>query len=135
MIIFFVTLYIFVGYFFYLLLAPIKTLKIKSATVITKEINPGDLFVYKVDYCRYTNKGAIIYRTFHEINERNTITFPSVQTVTIVGCAATKIPLQTYKDSEVMPAGEYYMLVDVVFQINVLRTEHVVFRTDNFKIK
>ena len=121
----------FILYGNYLLFYPFKTLVVSEAKVVTKEIHTGDLFVYKVSYCKYTQSPAIVYRTFHKIDESRIETFPAVQTITVTGCNTTDIPLQTY---QIMQKGEYYMLVTVVFQLNPLRQEQIVFRTDNFKI-
>ena len=124
-------IFLFIGYVFYLMFYPVKTLVVNEARVITHEIKPGDTFVYNVDYCKYTTKPAIVYRTFHEINEQMIETFPSVQTISVPGCHSTHVPLQTNINT---PPGNYYLLVDVVFQVNPLQTQHVIFKTDNFKI-
>lgn len=123
---------IFVIYANYLILYPVKTLVVSSAVAVTKEIRAGDLFIYRIDYCKYTQAPAVVYRTFHMADESHIETFPSVETISVPGCNTTKVPLQTYFT---MPSGTYYLLVDAVFQVNVLRQEHVIFRTDNFTIK
>lgn len=126
-----ITLFFSLLYINYLLFYPVKTLEIKNATVMTKQLHAGDLFLYKVDYCKYTKAPAMVYRTFHKVDESHIETFPAVQTTTLVGCNIMEIPLQTYR---IVQSGEYYMLVTVIFQISPLRQEQVTFSTDNFKI-
>ena len=125
-----ISLFFTVLYINYLLFFPVKTLT-ENATVVTKQIHAGDLFIYKVDYCKYTKVGATVYRTFHKTDESYLEAFPAVQTITVMGCGTVEIPLQTFKTTR---TGEYYLLVTVIFQVNPLRQEQVVFRTDDFTI-
>lgn len=122
----------FISYLGFLTFYPVKTLDISQAVVVTKEINPGGLFLYEVSYCKYTDAPAIVYRTFHRTDESSIETFPAVQTVTVPGCNTTRIPLQT---AITTPPGEYYLLVDAVFRVNPIREEHVIFKSDNFHVR
>lgn len=126
-----ISLFFLLAYNFYQQFYPYKTLVINSATTKTESIKAGELFVYTVDYCKYTDKPAIVYRTFHSVDEKHIIPFPSVATITVTGCNIADIPLQTFPT---IPPGEYYLLVDAKFQINERREVDVVFRTNTFQI-
>lgn len=120
------------GYSSYLSFYPFKTLEVNSATIKVKEIKAGDLLTYTVDYCKYTDKPATVYRTLHSIDESQTIPFPSVSTISQPGCHVTDVPLQTFPS---IKSGMYYLLVDVDFAINSQRDIHVKFITNNFEIR
>lgn len=113
-------------------LYPYKTLVVNEAKAVTETVKAGDLFMYSVDYCKYTDKPATVYRTFHSIDESQLIPFPAVSTITVAGCNVAKIPLQTFVT---IPPGQYYLLVDAVFQMNSQREIHVVFKTNEFTVQ
>jgi len=110
---------------------PYKTLVVKSATV-DHSILAGDTLNYVVDYCKYTDKPASVFRTLHSVDETQVIPFPAVNTISVKGCNKTTVPLQTF--ANIVP-GQYYLLVDVDFKMNPAREIHVIFKTNNFKIK
>lgn len=115
-----------------LLFYPFRTLVVNESTAKTQTIKAGDVFVYTIDYCKYTEKPAIVSRTFHKTDESVSVPFPFVNTISVEGCNITDVPLQTFPT---ITPGTYYLLVDVEFKINVLRNVHVIFQTNEFEIK
>lgn len=111
---------------------PFKTLVVNRAYVKTQTIKPGDVLTYFVDYCKYTDQPANVFRTFHSVDETRSVPFASITTITVPGCHVVEVPLQTFDTIE---PGKYYLLVNVVFQINTQRIINVNFRTDDFEIK
>lgn len=125
-------MFVVLGYFAYLTLYPFKTLDVKSTTILTPIVKAGDVLMYRVDYCKHTDKSATVFRTLHSVDETRLVPFPSVSTVTLLGCHSADIPLQTFSS---IPPGEYYLLIDAVFELTSQRTIHKIIKTDTFTIK
>lgn len=123
-------MFLFLCYYSYLSFFPFKTLIVKGATV-EKSIHAGDVLYYTVDYCKYTDKPATVFRTLHSVDEKILVPFPSVVTISVPGCNQATIPLRTFP--EIKP-GTYYVLVDAVFEMSGQRKIHVIFKTDKFEI-
>ena len=122
----------FVVYEAYLQFYPFRTLEVKSATAKTTLIKAGDVFIYTVNYCKYTDKPATVFRTLHNVDETSVVPFPSVSTISVEGCHTVDVPLQTFPT---ISPGDYYLLIDARFNINPQRETDVVFKTNNFTIK
>jgi len=120
----------FVIYLGYLMIYPFKTLEVYSA-VATNEPKAGEVLLYEVDYCKYTPAPAIVYRTIRSVDEKSIIPFPSVDTITDIGCKKTSIPLELL---DTIPAGEYYLSVNLSFKVNAFREINYQFRTEPFNI-
>jgi hypothetical protein len=117
-------------YIGYLLFEPITPLVIKNqpAKILSKNIKAGDIMYYRVDYCRYSNKSARVYRTITgDVN----IPTPSIETITKLGCSFANVPIQIPFGT---PKGIYHININIEFDINEFRTIVVNFITEDFKV-
>lgn len=125
-------MFINMGYTYYLTFYPFKTVVINSVTVLTPDVPVGGIFVYKVDYCRYTQAPAIAYKTFYNVHDPEKV-YPlgAMEGVGETGCHVAERSLKT----DGMPPGEYYLKTITVFTVNKEQTSKIQFITPNFTIK
>jgi len=120
----------FVIYLGYLMIYPFKTLEVYSAVAIN-EPKAGEVLLYEVDYCKYTTAPTIVYRTLRSVDEKSMIPFPAVDTITSTGCKKTSIPLQLL---DTVPAGKYYLNINITFKVNAFREINYQFKTKPFNV-
>lgn len=120
------------AYVAYLLFYPFSVLDVNATSVITLSVPRGGTMYYLVDYCRYSEAPAIVYRSIHTTDETSIATFPAVASVAIPGCHKTRVPLQIDLNTA---TGTYYLIADVRFHVNAIRDIDVVFKTDKFLIR
>jgi hypothetical protein len=117
-------------YFMYLTFYPFKTLVVNEIHTINSPKSGGTL-LYSVDYCKYSDAPSTVYRTLHSEDESQIVPFPSVTTISILGCHRVTVPLQLFPS--IMP-GRYYMTADAVYKLNPYREIYYKFQTPVFTI-
>lgn len=97
---------------------------------ITKEVQAGGVFVYEVDACKLKAVPSTVVRRF--IDSKGTrYTQPAEESNIKTGCGVSRIPVTTPYN---LPEGEYYLDIEIAYQVNPLRTENYRFYTENFLI-
>jgi len=96
--------------------------------VLTKEIHQGEMMVYKIDYCKYTDKIPTVSRQFidgiiYAVPQGN------AQLKQGCGHATNSIRVPTS-----LPPGEYYVHATVVWQMNPIRTITKEYETEKFTV-
>lgn len=119
----------------YMLYWPIKTIEFKNTSDLevvnpNKEIKQGEQLEYKISYCRFTDKQAIVTRV---IQDGLIYIMPPIQTHTGIGCQEDKI-MSIAEIPKAIPPGIYKMLITVEFKINPLRTITHTLYTEQFTV-
>lgn len=119
----------------YSLYWPITTLVIqnysdaKPIPVLTSMIEPGEPLQYELDYCKYTNRPAVVHRSFMD---GQIILLQDSSGKLPTGCHKTLV--KTAIVPETINPGEYYLDVSVDYTINPLRTITTHYRTTEFTV-
>lgn len=102
---------------------------IQPYKVITKEVKPGDVFIYEVDACKYEAVPSTVTRRF--VDERGT-RYPQPPEASNIaeGCDKIRVPVATPE----LHTGTWYMDIEVSYQVNPLRKENYRFTTEKFTI-
>ena len=103
---------------------------IQPYRVITKEVAPGDAFIYEVDACKYRAVPSTVTRRF--VDEDGT-RYPQPPESSNIkeGCGKIRVPVAT----PMLHPGTWYMDLEISYQVNPLRTENYRFTTETFQIK
>ena len=116
----------------FLAFVPVEVIKpnVQPYKVITKEVKQGDILIYEVDSCKFKSVPARIVRRF--VDKDNTqYPQPPEDSNIIKGCSLSRIPVAVPFN---MPAGKWYLDLEVAYKVNPLRTEYYNFKTDEFVI-
>ena len=126
-----VAAYLVLAYFAFLLFYPFETIVVHNEPFPVKNapITAGNVVIYTVDYCRYTDVDASVTRT---LVGNVSISLGHNQSHFPRGCdkrdvADSVIPSFT-------PPGDYYIQIDSTYQINNLRAIEKHFRTATFHV-
>lgn len=106
--------------------------------IITKEVKPGEVLIYDVEYCRFNDRQATFSKDIISVDGSVGITLPSyessfgqncngAETPDVVRVASTIIPEQ-------LPPGLYIMKMTVEQQQNPIRTDSFSVQTEPFEI-
>lgn len=96
--------------------------------VINKVVKQGDLLLYEMDYCKYTNIIPTVHRQFIDGIIYST---PESTAQLKKGCG---IIINSVRVPITLPPGDYYMKAVVTFQVNPIRTISKEFLTEQFKV-
>lgn len=130
-----VTAYLIIGYIAFCLFWPVKTLEIvgyndSNPVVIQNDvIHKGDILIYDLNYCKYTNKSSIVHRSLIDGQIINLADTPGRLPT---GCHTTTI--QTAIIPETINPGTYYLDVTVEYDVNPFRTEYLHYKTTYFTV-
>ncbi len=126
-----VAAYIGLGYMAYILFFPFSTVTVKNQPfpIVNNPVTVGQVAIYTVDYCRYTDVDAEATRTL-------------VGSVSIsLGRTDAHLPKGCFKknvaDSIIpsyTPPGQYYIEIDSVYHLSKFRTIEKHFRTADFYV-
>lgn len=108
---------------------PYKPLKIKSISVMTREVSRGEVFIYELDYCKTGNHQVQISRRFVD---GVVYSVPEIYTINPKGCKVSNIGLLI---PESLPSGEYRLEINYSYKVNPIRTVTVSAITGVFLIK
>lgn len=116
----------------YLAFKPVNVLRpsLQPYKVLTHYVTPGQLLIYEVDACKYKDIQGSILRRFVD---KNNLVYPvaSSQGNVPPGCHDTKVSLLVPSE---LHAGDWYLSLDVSYQVNPLRHESYHLRTETFTI-
>lgn len=119
----------------YSLFWPVQTLDIKNFTspgvvsVSSSTYQRGTPLGYVLDYCKTSNYPVKVNRT---LVDGQIIILSNSTGYLPLGCHKTLVQTAVVPDS--VAPGEYYLDVDVIYTINVFRTEEVHYRTNTFMV-
>lgn len=117
----------------YLRFYPFKTIVVSKVRVLTSEIKQGEEVKYEVDYCRFTDAPATVYRTVQSTrNPDDRYSLPITNSISVPGCHTLQrsIPIDPS-----IPPGEYYIKVVSIYEVNEYQKSKYEFTIGNFKIK
>lgn len=107
-----------------------KPLKINKEPmyVLTKEVNPGDILIYQLDYCKFNDGDVSISRSFVD---GIVFTTPIIKASNEMGCRIQNISILV---PQTLPAGRYYLKVDYTYKVNPIREVTVTSYTEKFTV-
>jgi len=122
--------FIFVLLVLFWVLFPYKPLSINNHPypVITKEVKKGDALLFKMDYCKYTDKKATVTRRFID---GLLYVMPDITAVNEAGCRKQLISEEIPQN---LPAGEYIMDFYYTYKVNPIREVTVHAHTQKFQV-
>jgi len=115
---------------FYWVLKPYKLLVIneRPLPVMNKVVKRGDTVNYVLDYCKYTDKQAVVSKKFSDGIE---FALPDYRSNNPEGCrtqiVATEVP-------HTLPEGKYILIADYTYQVNPIRWIVVRIHTQVFEV-
>ena len=113
---------------FYWLYFPYKTIVMnKPVTTDKQEYKTGELLTYKVDYCKYTTKPAIINKRFID---GVTFSMPTFKALNPKGCRSQNVTMEIPH----IPSGNYKLDIVYSYQVNPIRTIDYGFSTNDFLV-
>lgn len=126
-----VAAYVVLGYFAFLLFYPFETIVVHNEPFPIKNapVTAGQIVIYTVDYCRYTDVDAEVTRTL--VGDVS-ISLGKTDAHFPKGCAVKDVA-----DSVIpsfAPPGHYYIQIDSSYKINKLRSIEKHFRTSVFDV-
>jgi len=120
---------LFVLYFFYLLIFPLKIMEIKSFKTKEDSYRRGEAPIFIMDYCKYANiSGHVepeLINGIHYILDDFGTSLP-------VGCKVVDYlggPI-----AEEIPPGKYKFKFTLIYKVNVLRTVRYEYLSNQFEI-
>lgn len=119
----------------YLLFWPYKTVTFKQTNNLeilneNKQLRAGEDLQYKISYCKYTDKTAIITRT---IQDGVLYILPPVEARVSEGCKENAtVNIATIPKA--IPPGKYTMVINLQYRINPLRTVSHTLATEPFYV-
>ena len=121
---------LFVAVISYWLLWPYRVLEIKNnpVPVNKKTVMAGDDITYTLDFCRYTDKPAIVTRQFID---GVVYTTPSITVLDKVRCGQRNTLVTVPRT---LSADTYHMNVIVQIEVNPIRTVTYSFQTQEFEV-
>lgn len=115
----------------YMAFASVKVIvpNVQPYKVITKEVRPGEAFIYEVDACKYKAVPSVVTRRF--VDEKGT-RYPQPPESSNIkqGCGVIRVPIATPQ----LHPGTWYLDLEISYQVNPLRTENYRFTTETFSI-
>lgn len=125
--------FIFMLHIWFMLLYPYKTVEITAPAVVLNEgkvVKRGEPVLYQVQYCKYTDNSAMVYRS---LVDSIVINFPTFSSNLPRGCSTytgetPNVPLTTQ-------VGKYHLNIRLEYKMNALRTISHEFNTEDFTIK
>lgn len=93
-----------------------------------KTVKQGDMLLYKMKYCKYTDLVPIVERQFIDGIIYST---PTASAQLQRGCGEIT---NSVKVPSTLPAGEYYIRAVVTFKVNPIREISKTFLTEKFKV-
>lgn len=107
---------------------PYRTMVVNNdpIQVLTPRVGKGKPLIYRLNYCKYTDKQANIQKSYV-----NDITFPASLTIAsnLKGCREANVSqIIPYE----LPSGEYRLKIVFIYQVNPIRTISVVAYTEKF---
>lgn len=115
-----------------LLLYPFRTIEVKNDPypILNSPVEAGQIVVYEVDSCRYTDLTNDVTRTLvGEVTIQLNRESQNLQE----GCSKFKVASTIIPSFA--PAGTYHIEISNSFRVNALRTIEKRYRTVNFEIK
>lgn len=110
-------------------LYPYKTTSnIQPYKILNEEVRQGDLLLYKIDYCKYTNVTPTVNRQFIDGIIYST---PESTAQLKKGCGRF---INSVKIPTTLPPGTYYMKATVTFKMNPIRIISKEFITEQFTV-
>ena len=116
---------------FYWRFLPYKTIKFNNIPfpISTFEVERGGILQYQVDYCKYTDLGAEVSKTF--INDI-IYTTPAIITNRPIGCHVSTITTIIPKE---LPPSMYKLQIIYRYKVNPMRYIEVITETQKFIVK
>lgn len=96
-----------------------------------KQVRAGEDLQYKISYCRYTDKQAIITRT---LQDGVVYILPPVQATKVAEGCADNVTVNIATIPKAIPPGKYTMVVSLEYRINPLRTITHTLATEPFYV-
>ena len=114
----------------YWLTWPYDVMQIKSLTVLTPNSEVGDLFEYRLDYCKSEKYGSLRAEIHHSFVDGLIHNMPIESGPLPPGCAATIVALVIPP----IPEGNYHLEMVRAYQVNPVRKIEVRAVSGIFKI-
>ena len=120
----------------YMLFWPYKTVTFNQTTNLeilnqNKQLRAGEELQYKVSYCRYTDKVAIITRT---IQDGVLYILPPIEGAKVAEGCKENATVSIAQIPKAIPPGKYTMVVTLQYKLNPLRTETHTLATEPFYV-
>ena len=102
-----------------LIIYPYKVIEIKSLEVLTPNVKAGELFRWRVDFCKYMNLKA---KTVRKVLDQKNVVWLTIEQETqfAPGCSNTVVDIKIPED---VPPGTYRIKSETLYQINPFRVE------------
>lgn len=111
---------------------PVDVVKpnVQPYKVLTPIIKAGQPVVYQADVCKYKEASSIVVRSFVDENH---VVYPIPQQASNVpsGCQKNNVTVASLPSFH---PGNWYITLDIQYQVNILRTESYHFKTATFTI-
>lgn len=118
------------GLVMFWLLMPYTPLVInqRPIEIITKSVEKGGFLLYKLDYCKYTEKEAVVRTDF---KDGILFSLPDITDKSVPGC---KVQVVGQMVPETLPKGDYILTLDFVYEVNPIRTITVETHSQKFRV-
>ena len=122
--------FIFVLLVLFWLIFPYEPLSINNHPypVLNREVKKGDVLLFEVDYCKFTNKKATITRRF---TDSLLYVMPDITAVNEMGCRRQLVSEEIPQN---LPSGEYVIDFYYTYKVNPIREVTVHARTQKFQV-
>lgn len=125
----FILIFIIWAIFMFWWIYPYKTFILnRPYRILTPLVEQGGLFIYEIDYCKYTEVDANVNRKFVDGLE---YVMPEIKPNFEKGCY---IKIQTIKIPENLPPNTYHLKIQVDYKMNPIRTITHKIITTNFTV-
>lgn len=116
--------------YLFMVVLPVKTLTVNSATMEYETYEPGDNLDYKLEWCSHGNFSITVHTRMTDGFVR---ALPEYETtIPVDGCFESHIT--TLQLPHTAQPGRYYLQVELVVHVNRLRDEIVTFETNCFEV-
>jgi len=89
------------------------------------ETEPGGVFLYGLDWCKYTHTTTeVLYTWVEELVFVEPLKDPATDEVDDPGCGLVQVPVTV---PQTLPPGEYYLDVTFKYRVNPVQTRNVAF--------
>lgn len=108
---------------------PYKTIEVSNVNLVTKHVKRGGHLQYSLNWCKHTEKEAILSRKFED-----GLIYHVATTISNVdkGCVEDRV-ISVYVP-RALPPGKYALNVILTYQVNPIRKESVQYRTPEFLV-
>jgi hypothetical protein len=123
--------YIALFYILYQMFYPFKPIEFYNSPfpVTNNVVKQGGQLIYFIDYCKYMNISSQVSRSFVDTIVYSLVPVSGAREK---GCKKEYIVLKVPKN---LPAGSYYVSVNLTYQLNSFRESYVVnYKTQNFEV-